>query len=131
MEENQTSRPPKVGTAIKLLYITLGLGILRSALEASTLLQAPSPALVIFKKALVFGVIWFFIFMIARGRNWARITFLVLFVGGLPIAVLQLWQSLTAYPIFGLLDFSQTVIQIVALVLLFQKASSAWFKARN
>ena len=77
----------------------------------------------------VLGITWLFIFiMIGKGRNWARITFLVLFIIGIPFSVLPLMQSLAANPISGLLGIVQTIIQIVAIVFLFQKPSSEWFR---
>ena len=76
----------------------------------------------------VLAIMWFFIYMIGKGRNWARITFLVLFIIGIPFAIMPLLQSLAANPISGFLGLAQTVIQIVALVFLFQKASTDWFR---
>lgn len=128
MDQSQTIRPEKVGTAVKLLYITLGIGVLRSIMEASMQAQMASPAFVMFITFFVLGIMWLFIYLIGKGRNWARITFLVLFIIGIPFSVLPLLQSLAANPISGLLGIGQTVIQIIALVFLFQKPSSDWFR---
>lgn len=130
MNLSYASRPGKVETAVKLLYVTLGIGVLRSigeSMEVSMRAQSISPAYAVFKAFFVFGIMWFFICMIGKGRNWARITFLVLFIIGIPSAVFPL-QSLAANPISGLLGIGQTVIQIIALVFLFQKPSSDWFR---
>jgi len=97
-------------------------------MEASTTAKVASPGFVMFITFFVLGIMWFFIYMIGKGRNWARITFLVLFIIGIPFAILPLLQSLAANPISGLLGIGQTVIQVIALVFLFQKPSSAWFK---
>ena len=129
MDQDQASRPEKIGTAVKLLYITLGIGVLRSIMEASMHAQMASPALVMFITFFVLGIMWLFIYMIGKGRNWARIAFLALFIIGIPFSVLPLLQSLAANPISGLLGIGQTVIQIIALVFLLQKPSSDWFKA--
>ena len=128
MERNQPCRPEKVSAAIKLLYITLGIGALRGILEASIRAQMASPLFVISVSFGVFGVVGFFIYMIGRGRNWSRITFTVLFIIGLPFSVQTLIENLTTNPISGLLGIGQTVIQVIALIFLFQKTSSAWFK---
>lgn len=128
MDQNQISRPKKVGTAVKLLYITLGIGVLRSIMEASMQAQMASPAFVMFITFFVLGIMWLFIYMIGKGRNWARITFLVLFIVGIPLFVPPLLQSLAVNPISGLLGIGQTVIQVIALVFLFQKPSSDWFR---
>ena len=128
MGQNKTIRPEKVGTAVKLLYITLAIGVLRSIMEASMHAQIASPAFVMFITFFVLCIMWLLIYMIGKGRNWARITFLVLFIIGIPFSVLPLSQSLAANPISGLLGIAQTVIQVVALVFLFQKPSADWFK---
>lgn len=128
MNQDQISRPEKVAIAVKLFYITLGIGVLRSIMEASIHAQMASPAFVMFVAFFVLGIMWLFIYMIGKGRNWARITLLVLFIVGIPFSVLTLLQSLAANPISGLLGIGQTVIQIIALVFLFQKPSSDWFR---
>lgn len=128
MEQNQVNRPDKVGTAVVLLYVTLGIGVLRSIMEASRLSAQASVGFVMFITSAVLGLMWFFIYMIGKGRNWARITFLVLFIIGIPFAVLPLLQSLAANPLSGLLGIGQTVVQVIALVFLFQKPSSEWFR---
>ena len=128
MDQNQQSRAANVGTAVTLLYITLGIGVVRSIMEASRNAQMASPGFVMFITFCVLGIMWFFIYMIGKGRNWARIIFLVLFIIGIPFSILPLLQSMAANPISGLLGIGQTVIQIIALVFLFQKPSSIWFK---
>jgi len=128
MEQNQTTRPPRVGTAVILLYITLGIGVLRSIMGASMYTEVASPAFVTLITFFVLGVMGFFIFMIGKGRNWARITFLVFFIISIPFAALPLMQSVGANPISGRIGIIQIIIHIVALVFLFQKLSSDWFR---
>ena len=45
-------------------------------MESSTQAEVASPAFVMFIMFFVLGIMWLFIFMIGKGRNWARITFL-------------------------------------------------------
>lgn len=125
MAKTLHSRPANVGIAVKLLYISLGIDVVRRIMEASTTTQMASPGFVMF----AFGFEWLFIYAIGKGRNWVRITYLVLFIIGIPVTILPLLlQSLAANPISGLFDIGQTVIKVIALVFLFQKPSSAWFK---
>ena len=128
IDQNQTTRPQKVTIAVTLLYITLGIGVLRGIIEASMLAQIAPPAFVMLVTFFVLGIMWLFIYMIGEGRNWARITFLVLFIIGIPFSVLPLLRSLAANPISGLLGIVQTALQLIALVFLFQKPSSDWFR---
>ena len=67
---------------------------------------------------------------VARGRNWARVTWLVLFLLGLPVIFfvgdLLLREGAASVAIL----VGQTIAQFVALVLLFQPSSNAWFRHR-
>jgi len=126
---NQIVQPSKIATAVKLLYATLGIGIIRSIIESSRHAEASSVGFVLFITFAVFGLMWLLIYMTGKGKNWARITFLVLFILGVPLSILPMIQSLTHEPISGILGLAQVVMQVVALVFLFQGESSAWFKA--
>lgn len=105
MEKNQVpaDRPQQVGQAVILLYVTLGIGILRSILEASRNPELARTGFLMFITFGVLGIMWFFIHMIGKGKNWARITLLVLFVVGIPLSIFPLLQSLAANPLSGLL----------------------------
>ena len=124
----QSSRPAIVSNAVKLLYATLGIGVLRSVLEFQMLIQQGSVILILFVWAVVYGVIWFLIHKIGSRRNWARYTCLILFIVGVPFAVLPLLQSLSATPVSGIIGILQSVGQVVAIVMLFQRTSNAWFR---
>ena len=128
MDENQLGRPEDVGTAVVLLYVSLGIGGLGSILEATVNAQMASPAPVMFTTLVTLGVIWLLTYKTGKGRNWARITLLVLLVFGIPFFVQSLLQNLAANPFSGLLGIGQTVLQIISLVLLFQRQSTDWFK---
>ena len=76
----------------------------------------------------VLAVLWSLIYLIGKGRNWARITYLLVFVAPLPIALPDLLQVLRWSPWLGSALLAQLTVQIVAVVLLFQKPSSEWFR---
>lgn len=136
---NQLAQPQKVNTAVKLLYASLGLGIISSVLfppgldEVSSFDSALNDSLFIFFTAgLTFGLTWLLIYMIGKGKNWARITFLVFFIIGIPLSIVTfpLFLLLSDTPVIdGSLFLVQTGMDLVALVFLFQGESSAWFKA--
>jgi hypothetical protein len=78
---------------------------------------------------LTLAILLFLIAKISAGRNWARITFTVLFVLGLPTcAALVLTDKFFQNPISGGVVLLQTIVQGWALVLLFTKPGSDWFK---
>lgn len=124
MTDQGLRRPEQVQHAVLLLYLTLGIGVVRSIMEVRG-------GLAIFVGFVTLGLTWFFIHMISRGKNWARITYLVLFAIGLPFAILPLLHSLAVNPVSGLLGIAQTVMQAVAMVFLFQQASSDWFRYKK
>lgn len=123
-----TQKPPKIKHAVLMLWISLGLGVVRSVWEIPAQSAQSSLGFVVFVMAFTFVFIGFFIWMIDKGKNWARITFLVLFILGVPLSILPLLQSLAYAPISGLIGIAQVVLQTIAVIFLFLKDSSAWFK---
>jgi hypothetical protein len=74
------------------------------------------------------------IVMIGQRRNWARITFLILYLFGLILtvpALPALLILLRVRPLSFFLTLALTVLQTVALILLFQREASEWFRARH
>lgn len=122
-----STRPASVASAVKLLYTTLGVGVLRSAIEFDGLSESVPAEFVITVWLLATTIMLTLFYNIGAGRNWARITFLVLFAIGLPFAVQPLLQSLSSHFVSGVLGIAQLVGQISALVLLFRPDASAWF----
>ena len=123
-----SGRPANVNISLKLLYTTLGIGVLRAALEFQTLAQQASIWFILFIWAVVFGLTWFLIHKIGSRRNWARITFLVMFIAGAPLSIPQLLKSFSATPLSGLIGILQIFGQAVALVMLFHGAANVWFR---
>ena len=127
---NRPEMPKKVQNAVTILYVTLGIGIVRAVMEASANAEMAGVGFLMFVTLVVFAVMVFLIAMIGRGRNWARITLLVFFLLGLPLSILPLIRSFTNSPISGVLGLAQVILQIVAIVFLFQQEASAWFKPK-
>jgi hypothetical protein len=70
----------------------------------------------------------FLIFKISTGKNWARITYLVLFIIGMLPAVPVILGEFSRLPVVGALSLAQVGLQLFALVLLFTKPGSGWFR---
>lgn len=126
---NAPSRPAIVSNAVRLLYASLAIGVVRAFLEFNTMVADAPIGLVLVISAITFGLLLFLIYKIAAGRNWARIVFLVLFVVGVPMSVIPLVHSLAQTPVSGLIGLVQLVVQVIALVMLFQSPSNAWFRS--
>lgn len=118
-----TERPVEASRAIWLIAASLVLGVLRCVL-----LPPPGPLWVAYVTVALLAALTF---AIARGANWARIVFLVLFLLGLPgmffIGNLLLQEGPVA---LGVLTV-QTVLQAGALVLLFLPVSTLWFRGQR
>jgi hypothetical protein len=123
-----SEKPTAVSTAIKLLYATLVIGALRSSLEWSRLTQAASAGSVLSVTLLTVTLLVWLIYKMDRGRNWARITFLVFFILGTPLSVAPLVKSLSYSPASGVLGLLQVGLQAVALFMLFGRNARSWFR---
>jgi carboxyl-terminal processing protease len=133
-------KPKKVGIAVKLVYATLAVGAMRSIWEipararqfetswdTSPLSSQSLIGFSILVMLLTLSFLGYLVYMIDKGRNWARITFLVLLIIGIPFSIIPLLLSFAYSPISGILSVAQVVAQTVAVILLFQKESSRWF----
>jgi hypothetical protein len=112
-------RPPSVSQALLLLYVTIAIGILRSAIEDTRLAGIYGLGVLVFVQLFVFAVLCLLCFFILNRRNWARIVYLVMTVIGTPLSVRPLLESFTAAPISGVLG---------AAVLLFGRKAASWFR---
>ncbi|CAM3663435.1 hypothetical protein VA7868_00385 [Vibrio aerogenes CECT 7868] len=126
---NQCAQPSQVSTAVRLLYFTILLGVIRLILEPEWLHGQMPLGAVLTIQAFSIAIVGMIVYMISRGKHWARIVFLILFIPGLPLAIMPLIHSLSANPFSGILGVLQTVGQIAAAALLFHRESSAWFQA--
>jgi hypothetical protein len=128
-EEDRGERPEEATRAVALLWITL-------------VIQAAGLAFIwrLFRlfglsDYIVAGIItatWvinaFLVAMIERGRNWARITALVLYLLALPflaMSIIATWKVSTLAAGSGAL---QMILQTIAMVMLFGRASREWFR---
>lgn len=124
-------KPRTVTTAVYMLCLSLGLGVVQvllnwSKADASGRLGPDVGSLLIV--ALIYYMIW-------TGRNWARIIYLILVVLGTPLSLLSVIQLSEHSDLSGpvgahllYIEIVQTIIHPVSAVLLFQRASSHWFK---
>jgi hypothetical protein len=127
MDEHQISRPKKVGTALKLLYIVLGIMTLQVILF--DLIHRGIFWGVINGMFIVIGPMWFLIYKTGKGRNWGRIILLVWFIGGFLLSINSILQWRASNLLDIMLFLAIGISWGVAMFFLFQKPSSDWFKA--
>jgi len=86
--------------------------------------QTPQPILLVF----ILLLSWL-VYKISQGRNWARMTLLLLVVFGL-VAIGLRFQRLTALnPVLSAIQVVQTALQCASLYLLFTGPGRDWFRS--
>ena len=131
MNPNEVNRPKAVSQAVTMMYIVIASGFINVLFLLPPSITALGIGIVIFFVAIIAGIILFFTRQIWRGKNWARITLLVLCLLGILPSIPNLLQAFSANVIDGLIQSVQWILEIVALIFLFRKESSAWFRAKT
>jgi len=125
------NRPPEVKKAIQLLWGSLAIGPINLALDWSHLSGLMPMSNVLITLGLTVALFGWLTAKIGVGRNWARVTFLVLMVLGLPFTALMLVATLKRTPAEGVLQIVQALMQIYSLYLLFAVPGKSWFQRRK
>jgi uncharacterized membrane protein len=76
-------KPQSIVVAVNLLWVSLAVGLVKMLLDFAHLTGAGPAAFTNFVLLFTFALIGVLISKISAGRNWARITLLVLFVVGI------------------------------------------------
>ena len=119
----------KVALASKMLYIVVGVGVIRTIFTIFRHIDVRSPVSLIVTKLIIYGVSIFLIIQISKCKNWARWALVVILTVSIPLTILPAFGQATHNPIFTILFFLQLVLYMVALVLLFQESVSERFKS--
>ncbi|HKU69868.1 MAG TPA: hypothetical protein VJQ51_03430 [Burkholderiales bacterium] len=120
-------KPRSVTLAVTLLWISLTIGVAKMPFDPAGMKAVPFPALVWSIAAVIMAFFCVLIFKISSGRNWARITFLVLFLVGLLVGVPGLMAEFQRVPLLALVSVVASVMQLWAVILLFTSPGKGWF----
>ena len=123
--------PSKVTLAIRLFYLIVGIGITRVIFTIFRHVEVRSPYFLISMKLLVYVGSLYLIYQLGRGKNWARVSMVILLISCIPIVILPTFASISHNPTDSILAILQTVLYIVALVFLFHRSSSNWFASKK
>ncbi len=119
-QKNHQAMPNGVQRAVIMLWASIGIGILNSLFLVAH--RRPGGH---WTEFVIAGIVA----MIGAGRNWARITLLVLYLPGLVLMILLIPVFLRIDGPLPLLVLSAgTLLQTAALILLFQPEASEWFR---
>ena len=124
-QENM-ARPRELLYAFWLTVASLVIGIVALPLN-SEVVRSQLLAFTII--GLVFTLVFtLFIFsMILKGKNWARMLYMILFISGAPFAFPAILVAFHKTPVLAVIRLLQLFLQMMAVVLLLQKATRAWF----
>lgn len=115
MTESEYERPFEVTIALRLLYIALTFDAFRLLSNGGWLF-------------IDVGLFLFLFSMIGKGKDWARITCLILFIFIFESSVQAISKVLSVNTFFGLLILAQFILQFIAQILLFRQPAAKWFK---
>ena len=126
------SRPRAASIAVWLLWAMIAIEILEKLRDGHEEWRLGTLSIV--ANAITMGLVglmcWL-IFMIGRRRNWARITYAVLFALGMFFHLMNWRNTLHGPPRDLIAIVLQTALQVSAMVLLFQSAANGWFRPRR
>ncbi len=121
-------RPIEIGRAVNCLWVSLAIGFVKSIIGMQ---QMSDQASALFVNFILITVVAFYAFItlkIARGRNWARITYLILTVIGLPMSVPTLAMEFMTLPVLGFLSVASICLQLYSLWIIFTDPGKSWFR---
>jgi len=126
-----SERPAKVILAVRMLYLVVGIGIIRTAMTVMRHADVRSPHFLIITKLLIYAASLFLIYQIGKGRNWARWSIVAILFISIFLLFLPSFESFSHNPVHTLLVFLQYTLYIVALLFLFHRNSTGWFGAEK
>jgi hypothetical protein len=115
-------------TTIRQHRREFALGIASPWLSQSSLSATAPDASIFLVFFFTFSLLGFLIFKIASGKNWARITFIIMFVIGMLPTVSFVLGEFSRSLFVGALSVAQIGLQSYAIFLLFSQPGSAWFR---
>ena len=123
--------PKMVARAVGLLYLTIGLSIAILILESFVLESAFAAEanflMIVLFAAISCGIALWLIIKIDERYNWARITYLILFLLGIPAFINSLFTFFPISNILSILSIGRAALEMIALIMLFTREAHEWF----
>ncbi len=126
-EQGEVARPRVAQAAVYLLYAALLPNLAQAALLGSVPVSVPA----LLSAALLTGFSALLIYHISRGSNWARMSYLVVFIFSclsLPSLLEALDSATGAMLAMGSAGLIASLFELSALIMLFSSASNDWFR---
>lgn len=124
--------PKRIKQASNLVYLSLLIGLIKLFLiETITNIEIPSDPKIFIMVIIMILIIGFLGYMIRQGKNWIRITVLVLFTIGMINYPFLVFNEFKYSYILGTVSIVQMLIQLYVLIILFSGESKIWFKKQK
>ncbi len=121
-------KPSSIIAAINILYASLFLCVINWAIgQWATDVHPVSMVMTVTVLLVTMGIIFGLIKMIGLGKKWARVVLLVLFVLDILSFLWMLGAIFQSSLLVGVMSVFQSLLQAVALIFLFSRASTEWF----
>lgn len=124
-------KPIEVRQGVAALWIALGISAIDALVNALIFYTQSGLTWTVVDVVIVILLSWFFLRRIARGKNWARVTYLVmrtLSIGAMFNAS-ETWWHIS--PLYVAVDWIALFITFYGAYLLFTYPSDRWFEAMS
>jgi lysylphosphatidylglycerol synthetase-like protein (DUF2156 family) len=127
--KRETSRPRVVIIAGCLIALSVAIAGIDAATDTGSTSNFSSKVTIFWFVVLVLLAAGF-VYKLLQGRNWARVTYVVILVVGIPSLITNVREVMIAPSTFNIVFLLQSMIQFSALGLLFSPSARAWFRKR-
>jgi hypothetical protein len=124
-------RPERVTTAVQVLAASLILGVLTAAFNVVRNASGKTMLVALLIVLVFFGLGFLLVWIIAAGKNWARILLLILVILGTPLAIPGYRASLRLNVVAGAVSILINILQLIGAYLFFTGSSNSWFRKRK
>jgi len=125
------TRPKSIQRAVACIWVSAALATIVGVLQFAGLIPTPNAAVSAATAAVSVGISALVAVKVGQGRNWARWSFVVLYVFGSLVSMLAFVvapQVFMAISVLGKVSaVSQLALQTAALVFMFTPTSQQWF----
>ena len=122
-------KPPEISRVTALLWASLVVELIKLPVDWSYRRTLASAASIVFHVGLTFAIVAFLIWKTGQGKNWARVTLLVLFAIGLLPFLWIVHSEFGRSSVLGVISIAQIALQASALFLIFTDPGKAFFRA--
>ncbi|WP_298416734.1 hypothetical protein [uncultured Kordia sp.] len=131
-QKKRSSLPKSIANAVKLIYISMGLGVINPIIiELFLGFQSFSDPKSLVITLISTGVLALLAYQINLGENWARNVYTVLAGLGLMMSPAVIFETFQLGLVIGFLSLVQVALQGFAIFLLFKPESRTWYQSNK